>query len=42
MMTSAGIAVPWKPCASPWMMFVAWPVIEALAIVLTGRNRVDV
>ena len=41
-MISAGIAVPWKPWASPWMMFVACPVIDALAIVFTGRNRVDV
>ena len=42
MMISAGIAVPWKPWASPWMMLVAWPVIEAFEIVFTGRNRVDV
>ena len=39
---SAGAAVAWKPCASPWMMFVAWPVTDAWLIVRTGRNRVDV
>ena len=41
-MTSAGAAVDWKPWASPWMMFVACPVSDALAIVFTGRKRVDV
>ena len=41
-MTSAGAAVDWKPWASPAMMFVAWPVSEASAIIFTGRNRVDV
>ena len=41
-MTSAGAAVDWKPWASPWMMLVACPVSEALAIVFTGRKRVDV
>ena len=40
--TSAGAAVDWKPWARPWMMLVAWPVSEALAIVFTGRKRVDV
>ncbi len=40
--TSTGSAVDWKPCASPWMMLVAWPVSEARAIVFTGRNRVEV
>ena len=35
-------AVDWKPCASPWMMLVAWPVSEARAIVFTGRKRVEV
>jgi len=41
-MTSTGAAVDWKPCASPWMMFVAWPVTDARLIVLTGRKRVEV
>ncbi len=40
--TSAGAAVDWKPCARPWMMFVAWPVSDALAVDLTGAKRVDV
>ena len=40
--SSAGAAVDWKPCASPWMMLVACPVTDARLIVFTGRNRVDV
>ena len=40
--TIAGAAVDCSPCASPWMMLVAWPVCEARLIVRTGRNRVDV
>jgi len=40
--TSAGGAVDWYPFASPWMMFVAWPVCEARAVLLTGANRVEV
>jgi hypothetical protein len=40
--TIAGAAVDWKPCARPWMMFVAWPVTDARAVVRTGRKRVDV
>src|ERR687894_345497 len=35
----AGAAVDWKPCASPWMMFVAWPVSDARAGVRAGRER---
>ena len=40
--TIAGGAVDWKPCARPWMMFVAWPVCDARAVLLTGANRVEV
>ena len=40
--TSAGSAVACRPCARPWMMFVAWPVTDALAVLLTGPKRVDV
>ena len=40
--TSAGIAVAWRPLARPWMMFVAWPVSDALAVLLTGEKRVEV
>ena len=40
--TIAGSAVAWKPWARPWMMFVAWPVCEARAVLLTGENRVEV
>ena len=39
---SAGAAVAWKPDERPWMMFVAWPVCEARAVIRTGRKRVDV
>ena len=41
-MTSAGSAVAWRPCARPWMMLVAWPVSDALAVERTGAKRVDV
>ena len=40
--SSAGAAVDWKPWARPWMMFVAWPVCDARAVVRTGRKRVEV
>ena len=40
--TIAGGAVDWKPCARPWMMFVACPVCDARAVLLTGANRVEV
>ena len=40
--SSAGAAVDCRPCARPWMMFVAWPVTDAWLIVFTGRKRVDV
>ncbi len=40
--TSAGSAVACRPCARPLMMFVAWPVCDAAAVVRTGRKRVDV
>ena len=40
--TIAGGAVDWKPCARPWMMFVAWPVCDARAVLLTGAKRVEV
>ena len=40
--TSAGSAVAWRPWARPWMMFVAWPVTDAWAVLLTGAKRVDV
>ena len=33
---------PAGPSAKPWMMFVAWPVIDALAVFLTGEKRVEV
>jgi len=40
--TSAGAAVDCRPCARPWMMFVAWPVSDARAVFLTGPKRVEV
>ena len=40
--TIAGSAVACSPEAKPWMMFVAWPVIDALAVFLTGEKRVEV
>ena len=40
--TSAGSAVACRPWARPWMMFVAWPVSDARAVLLTGPKRVDV
>ena len=41
-MTITGAAVACIPTARPSMMFVAWPVCEALAICLTGFQRVPV
>ena len=35
---NTGMAVEVMPTAMPWMMFVPWPVVEALAIDLTGSN----
>ena len=35
-MTSTGSAVDCMETASPWMMLVAWPVMLALAMLLTG------
>ena len=40
--TSAGSAVACSPEEKPWMMFVAWPVIDAFAVFFTGANRVEV
>jgi hypothetical protein len=40
--TITGAAVASMPFASPWMMFVAWPVVEARAMPLTGPQRVPV
>ena len=40
--TSAGSAVACRPCARPEMMFVAWPVCDAAAVLLTGPKRVEV
>jgi len=40
--TIAGREVACRPSAKPWMMFVAWPVIDALAVFLTGEKRVEV
>ena len=40
--TIAGAAVACRPCARPWMMFVAWPVSDARAVDFTGAKRVDV
>ena len=40
--TSAGSAVACRPEEKPWMMFVAWPVTDALAVFLTGLKRVEV
>ena len=40
--TTTGSAVACIPTASPSMMFVAWPVRDALAIDLTGFQRVPV
>ena len=40
--TITGAAVACMPIARPSMMFVAWPVCEALAIALTGFQRVPV
>ena len=41
-MTIAGSAVACIETASPAMMFVAWPVTEALAMCFTGGNCVPV
>ena len=40
--TITGSAVACMPTARPSMMFVAWPVCEALAIFFTGFQRVPV
>ena len=40
--TSAGRAVACRPWARPEMMFVAWPVCEAAAVLRTGPKRVEV
>ena len=40
--TIAGSAVACRPEAKPWMMFVAWPVIDAFAVFFTGEKRVEV
>jgi hypothetical protein len=40
--TITGAAVACIPTASPSMMFVAWPVRDALEIDLTGPQRVPV
>ena len=41
-MTITGNAVACMPTASPEMMFVAWPVWDALAMSFTGFQRVPV
>ena len=41
-MMIAGSAVACMEIASPWMMLVASPVVDALAIPRTGPNSVDV
>ncbi len=41
-MTMTGSAVACMPIASPSMMLVAWPVVDALAIPFTGGQRVPV
>ncbi len=40
--TTIGAAVAFRPTARPAMMFVAWPVSDALAIFLTGGQAVPV
>ena len=40
--TITGSAVACMPTARPSMMFVAWPVCEALEIDFTGPQRVPV
>ena len=40
--TSTGKAVASIETARPWMMLVAWPVVEAVAIFCTGRWLVPV
>jgi hypothetical protein len=35
--TTTGSAVASMDTARPWMMLVAWPVVEACAIFCTGR-----
>ncbi len=40
--TTTGSAVAFSDTARPAMMFVAWPVSEALAMLLTGRQTVPV
>ena len=38
----AGIEVASKLTASPWIIFVAWPVSDDLAILCTGLKLVPV
>ena len=39
-MTSVATTADSYPTAKPWMMFVAWPVWQALARLLTGSYLV--
>ena len=39
-MTSAGIAVASREIAHHWITFVPWPVVEAWAMLRTGRYSV--